>query len=257
MTKFSANLGFLWNDRLLPDGVRSAKAAGFDAVECHWPYEVPATEMNAVLRETGLQMLGINTARGNVDAGEVGLTAVPGRTAEAKAAIDQAVAYADKIGAKNIHAMAGMASGEDAERTFVDNLKYACRLAAESGITILIEPINHYDVPAYFLKTTGQARSIIETVGVDNLKMMFDCYHIQLMEGDLSHRLSNLLPIIGHIQFASAPDRGPPDTGEVNFRYVFRYIDDLGYDAPLGAEYITGGDTEATLGWLTSYGRGG
>lgn len=253
MTRFSANLGFLWNDRPLPEAIRAAEAAGFDAVECHWPFAVPAGETKAALEETEFEMLGINTAPGNIEAGEVGLLALPGREADARAAIDEAVAYARAISARNIHAMAGKASGQEAEQVFVENLGYACRFAADAGVTILIEPINHYDVPDYFLKTTGQARSIIESVGARNLKLMFDCYHVQLMEGDLSHRLADLLPIIGHIQFASAPDRGPPDVGEVNFRHIFRLIDDLGYDVPLGAEYKTGGDTEATLGWLKTF----
>lgn len=248
--KFSANLGFLWSDLSLPDAIRAASRAGFDAVECHWPYAVPAEQVREALTETGLDMLGLNTPRGNVEAGDNGLSALAGRVEEARQAIDDAIAYAAATATANVHVMAGFASGEEAHATFVANLQYACDQAAGHGISILIEPLNHYDAPGYFLSTTTQARSIIEEVATDNLRLMFDCYHVQLMEGDLSHRLAELQPIIGHIQFASVPDRGAPDHGELNYEHVFGVIDDMGYTAPVGAEYKPGPDTEATLGWL-------
>lgn len=248
--KFSANLGFLWNDRPLLDAIRAAKAAGFDAVECHWPYDVPAAETLLTLDETGLKMLGLNTRRGDVGAGENGLSALAGREADARAAIDEAIIYAATIGTPNIHVMAGFASGADAHNTFVENLTYACVKAARHGIIILIEPLNHYDAPDYFLSLTDQAITVIEEVGAPNLKLMFDCYHVQLMEGDLTHRIEKLLPHIGHIQFASVPDRGAPDHGEIDYRHVFQTIAALNYTAPLGAEYKHAGKTEETLGWM-------
>lgn len=255
MPRFSANLGFLWADRALPDAIRAAGAAGFDAVECHWPYDVPSADLIEALGETGLPMLGLNTARGDVEAGEMGLSALPGRTADAHAAIDQALDYARAVDAQNIHVMAGMSEGQQARETFVENLRYASAKAGPHGITILIEPLNRFDAPGYFLSATDQAVSIIEEVSAPNLKLMFDCYHVQRMEGDLDRRLTTLLPIIGHIQFASAPDRGPPDHGEVNFRELFRHLDDLGYAAPLGAEYCVTGRTEDTLDWLKNWDR--
>lgn len=252
-TTFSANLGFLWADRPLPDAIRAAHKAGFDAVECHWPYATPAQDVAAALAETGLKMLGLNTSRGDVSKGENGLAALPGRAMDARQAIDQAIAYARATATANVHVMAGFASGPTAHETFVENLRYACTQAAPNDITILIEPLNHYDAPGYFLSTTDQAAEVIKAVGAANLKLMFDCYHVQLMQGDLSHRLSNLLPIIGHIQFASVPDRGAPDHGEVNYAHIFQVIKDLGYTAALGAEYKPGGDTDATLGWLGTF----
>ncbi|MEN9061393.1 hydroxypyruvate isomerase family protein [Ponticoccus litoralis] len=249
--KFSANLGFLWTDRPLAEAIHAAKAAGFDAVECHWPYDEPVAEVRAALEETGLPMLGLNTRRGDTAAGENGLAALPGREAEARAAIDEALAYARAIGAANVHVMAGFASGAEADAAFVANLSYACEAAHPHGITVLIEPLNHYDAPGYYLATTGHARAVIEAVGAPNLKLMFDCYHVQLMEGDLTNRLKRLLPIIGHIQFAGVPDRGAPDRGEVDFSYMFKVIDALGWAAPMGAEYKPGGPTEDTLGWFT------
>ncbi|MGQ7846723.1 hydroxypyruvate isomerase family protein [Granulosicoccus sp. 3-233] len=248
--KFSANLGFLWNDRPLPEAIRAAKAAGFDAVECHWPYDIPADEVKAALRETGLPMLGLNTRRGDVNAGDNGLSAIPGREAEARAAIDEAIAYATAIGTSKIHVMAGFANGHEAHQCFVANLQYACTQAAPHDITILIEPLNKYDAAGYFLTTTEQALAIIEAVAAPTLKLMFDCYHVQLMEGDLTHRIEALLPWIGHIQFASVPDRGAPDHGEINYDHVFELTRRLGYDSPLGAEYKPGGNTDDTLGWL-------
>ena len=248
--RFSANLGFLWADRPLPDAIHAAKAAGFDAVECHWPYDVPARDVTAALQETGLRMLGLNTRRGDVAGGENGLSALPGRDNDARAAIDEAIAYAVAINTHNIHVMAGFAAGRDAHETFARNLRYACEKAAPHEITILIEPLNKYDAPGYFLTTTRQAVELIDIVGAPNLKLMFDCYHVQLMEGDLTHKLSDLMPYIGHIQFASVPDRGPPDTGEVNYAHIFRAISAIGYDSPLGAEYKPNGPTDDTLGWL-------
>lgn len=248
--RFSANLGFLWTDLPLPDAIRAAKAAGFDAVECHWPYATPTDDVHAALDETGLSMLGLNTARGDVSAGENGLAALPGRDDDARAAIDEAISYARAIGCKAVHVMAGFSSGREAHDTFVANLTYACAQAASRGITILIEPLNRYDAPGYFLTTTKQAVALIDIVGAPNLRLMFDCYHVQLMEGDLSHKLADLMPYIGHIQFASVPDRGPPDTGEVRYDHIFDVIGVLGYGKPLGAEYKPKGRTDDTLGWL-------
>ena len=249
--KFSANLGFLWNDRPLPDAIRAAKATDFDAVECHWPYDVPAADTLAALNETGLKMLGLNTRRGDVGTSDNGLSAIPGREIEARAAIDEAITYAVVIGAANIHVMAGFATGPDAHKVFVENLTYACAVAAPYGITILIEPLNRYDAPGYFLTLTDQAVVVIKEIGAANLKLMFDCYHVQLMEGDLTHRIEKLLPIIGHIQFASVPDRGAPDHGEINYLHVFKTITRLNYSAPLGAEYKYAAKTEDSLGWMS------
>ncbi len=251
--QFSANLGFLWTELSLPDAIDAAKAAGFDAVECHWPYATDPAAVAAALKRTGLPMLGLNTSRGDVAAGENGLSALPGREADARAAINEAVRYAAAIRAANIHVMAGFADGAAAHAAFVENLGYACARAAPQGITILIEPLNGYDAPGYFLRTTDQAVAIMAEVGAQNLKLMFDCYHVQLMQGDLSHRLVALREHIGHIQFASVPDRAAPDHGEIDYAHIFGVIEEMGYDAPLGAEYKPGGPTAPTLGWLARY----
>jgi len=251
--KFSANLGFLWTDRQLDEAIYAAHHAGFDAVECHWPYHMDSAAINAALQETGLVMLGLNTLKGNVEAGENGLLALTGREDEAKQIIDQAIGYAVATNTQNIHVMAGFASGQQAQDCYVKNLSYACEIAAKHGKTILIEPLNHHDAPGYFLSDTCHAREIIQEVGKDNLKLMFDCYHVQIMQGDLCRQLEADMDIIGHIQFASVPDRGAPDNGEIYYPYVFDHIKSLGYASPLGAEYKpANGDTDASLGWLNA-----
>ena len=151
--------------------------------------------------------------------------------------------------------MGGFAEGQDAEDCFIGNLRYAAQKAQAAGRTILIEPLNGYDAPGYFLDHSDKARRIIEAVGAPNLKLMFDCYHIQIIEGDLTRRITANLDIIGHVQFAGVPHRGRPDEGEISYRHVFAHLADLGYTAPLGAEYKPDdGDTDASLGWFSGLG---
>ncbi|MFO6465349.1 hydroxypyruvate isomerase family protein [Jannaschia sp. KMU-145] len=244
--KFSANLGFLWTDRALPDAIRAAKAAGFDAVELHWPYDTPAAETRAALDETGLPCLGLNTRNGTTN----GLGALPGREAEARAAIDEAVTYAREIGAGAVHAMAGFAEGSAADATFRETLAYACDAAPD--LTILIEPLNRHDAPGYFLTTTGQAVVLIDALAKPNLKLMFDCYHVQIMEGDLTRRFGEVRDVVGHVQFAGVPARGRPDEGEIAYDRLLPVLD---WSGPFGAEYKPGGDTGATLDWLRAWPR--
>ena len=246
--KFSANLGFLWADRPLPDAIRAAHAAGFDAVECHWPYETPVAEVQAALAETGLAMLGLNTRRGTTSLGENGLSALPGRQAEARAAIDEALAYAQATGTGAVHVMAGNSSGPRARAAFVAALTHACDKAP--GLTILIEPLNPWNAPGYYLNSTGLAADIIREVARPNLKLMFDCYHVQIIEGDVTRRMAALLPLIGHIQIASVPDRGTPDHGELDYAYVLRRVTELGWTNPIGAEYLPGANHD--LSWLAA-----
>ncbi|GAA5628840.1 2-oxo-tetronate isomerase [Brucella sp. NBRC 12953] len=250
MARFSANLGFLWQQLSLPDAIRAAKQAGFDAVECHWPYAHAAADILTALEETGLAMIGLNTVRGNVEAGDNGLSALPGRQPEARAAIDQAIDYAAALRCANIHVMAGRANGDEAHKAFLANLRYACARASEHGITILIEPLNDRDAPGYFLRNSGQAKAIIDALRLPNLKLMFDCYHIQIIEGDISRRLAALLPVIGHVQIASVPDRAEPDHGELDYMFVLNRLQTLGYARPIGAEYRPSADRQDGLEWL-------
>ncbi|TAU13637.1 isomerase [Rhizobium leguminosarum] len=250
--RFSANLGFLWTDRPLPDAIRAAKLAGFDAVECHWPYAVPFADTKAALEETGLTMLGLNTSRGNTAIGENGLAALPGREADARAAIDEALAYAAGLSAPSVHVMAGNTGGPRARGTFCENLAYACDVTGDKT-TILIEPLNPYNAPGYFLNSTEQAASIIREVGRPNLKLMFDFYHIQIIEGDVTRRFETLLPLIGHVQIASVPDRAAPDHGELDYAFVLHRVRKLGWDQPIGAEYLPETGMPPDTSWLSRY----
>lgn len=246
--QFSANLGFLFREHSLPDAIRAAKAAGFDAVECHWPYDTPVADVNAALSETGLVMLGLNTRTGDT----FGLCAQPD-TAAARAAIDEAVAYAVATKTRNVHVMAGKTEGPEAEARFVANLQYACDQAAPHGIGILIEPLNHFDVPGYFLTGTAHAMRIIGQVDRANVKIMYDCYHMQRMQGEVVNTLQSLLPHVGHVQIAACPDRGAPDHGELDYGHVLPAIAALGWTVPIGAEYKPVGATADSLGWMARF----
>lgn len=252
--RYSANLGFLFTDLPLPQAIHAAKDAGFDAVECHFPYDVPVADVAQALAETGLTMLGLNTWLGDKAAGDFGLAALTGREDEARAAIKQAVDYAVATGTKAIHVMAGRTDGgEAAEATFRANLAYACDMAARHSITILIEPINTRDVPRYHLSRTDHAVRVIGALGKPNLKLMYDCYHMQIMQGDQATNLRELLPVIGHIQIAAVPDRGEPDQGEIDYLWLMQELGRLGYGAPVGAEYKPRAGTLAGLGWLKRF----
>ncbi|MEM1364603.1 MAG: TIM barrel protein [Pseudomonadota bacterium] len=247
---FSANLGFLWTDLDLPAAIHAAATAGFDAVELHWPYNIPAQSVRAALDETGLACLGINTSRGDVSDGDNGLAALTGRADEARAAIDQAVKYADNIDAHAVHVMSGIAEGLDAHSQFVENLRYA---TAQTSRTILIEPLNRHDAPGYFFERLTQAQRLIKDVNAPNLKIMFDCYHVARTEGDVLTRFRQLKDHIGHVQFAAVPTRGAPDHGEIDYRWLLLALHEAGWNKPFGAEYKPGGPTADTLGWLKRF----
>ncbi|MBX2826445.1 MAG: TIM barrel protein [Gammaproteobacteria bacterium] len=252
MVRLSANLGFLWQELSLPEAIRQAARAGFDAVECHWPFSVDPDDINAAVSDAGIPLIGLNTLRGDAAAGDNGLCALPQRVGEARDSIDQAVTYAQATGVSAIHVMAGIASGASARQTFMENLEYAAGQAGSSGITILIEPLNHHDAPGYFLQTSAQAAQLIEELNLPNVKLMFDCYHLQIMEGDLTRRLHALAPITGHIQFAGVPARSEPDVGELNYAHLFQEIEKSGYTGFVGAEYKPTASTDEGLGWMTT-----
>lgn len=255
MPNLSANLGFLWPDRPLLQRVEAASHAGFRAVELHWPYEVPAAEMKAACSGQGLTLLGLNTVVGDAARGDRGLGAQVGREAEFQAAVDQSIAYCRASGAGAIHCMAGVVPEEQrpaARETFLRNLEAAAAKAAD--LTLLLEPLNPRDMPGYFYSTVGEAASIIAELGLSNVKLMFDVYHVGVTEGDVLTRLERHLPIIGHIQVAAVPSRAEPDEGEIAYADVFRAIDALGYEGWVGAEYKPRGDTDAGLGWTAALG---
>lgn len=255
--RYSANLGFLFTELALPEAVRAAHAAGFDALECHFPYETPPEELNAALNETGLRMLALNTWPGDRDAGDFGLCALPDRVDEARREIDRAVAYAAAASMDAVHVMAGRTDGgAQAEACYVANLRHACETAGAHGMQVLIEPINTRDVPGYHLSGTDHAERVMDAVGDGRLRILFDCYHMQIMQGDLVRTIERLLPRIGHVQIAAVPDRGEPDRGEVDYRWLLRHLAECGYAGLVGAEYRPRdpvGGTASGLGWLSSF----
>ncbi len=247
--RLSANLGFLWKDLELPDAIHAAVQAGFDAVELHYPYDTPADAVRRALDETGLPLLSLNTDRG----GAMGLAAVPGQQAQARAQIDQAIEYAGRVGAGMVHVLAGNADGERARATFTDNLRYALDQVQDSELTLLIEPLCPAAAPGYYLNTTILASDIITEIGSDKLRLMFDCYHVHDIDGDVIARATDLRDIIGHVQIAAVDDRGAPDHGPLDYVAFVRHLQDIGYQGDIGAEYIPSAKTvEETLGWMTA-----
>ncbi|HEY8563942.1 MAG TPA: TIM barrel protein [Beijerinckiaceae bacterium] len=257
MPRFSANLGFLWPERPLLARIEAAAAAGFEAVELHWPYDVPAEAVRATCAERGVRLLALNTPVGDAAAGEFGLAAVPGREADFAAAFDQAVRYTVAIGAGAIHVMAGVVEPgqrDAARETFRRNLARAVDAADAHGLTLLLEPINQRDKPNYFYDRVEEAAQLIAAVGSPRLRLMFDCYHVQVGQGDVLRRLEAHLPVIGHVQIAAAPSRAEPDEGELAYGAVFETLDALGYEGFVGCEYRPRGDTDAGLAWAQRLG---
>jgi len=248
----SANISIMYPELPFLDRFAAAAADGFRAVECWFPYDHSAGRIDALLRENGLRMVGINTAPGN--AGEWGLAALPGRHADFAAALSQALDYAATCGSA-VHVMAGMVGGmprAEAEAAYLASLERAVDLAAGSGVQLLIEALNSRDRPGYFLSRSDQAAAILARPGLESLRLMFDCYHVQIEEGDLVTRLRRHYPLIGHVQIASVPDRTEPDQGEVNYAYVLSELRRLGWTGWVGAEYRPRTTTREGLGWIAA-----
>lgn len=250
MPPISANLGFLWTHLALPDAVAQAAHAGFDAVECHWPYATPTIDLRRALRSAGLPMLSLNTSPG--PAGGFGLTAVPDQSRAARAAFDQALAYATATQVPMIHVMAGIADGAAALSTLRSALADFAPCAAAADVTLLIEPINRHDVPGYALHHPDQAADVIAAIGAPNLRMMADCYHIGRMGLDVLATLDAYLPVIGHVQVAGLPHRDAPDRGPVPVAAIARHLAARGYRGAIGAEYRPDDATTPDMGWLRS-----
>lgn len=250
MAKLSANLGYLWPELDLLDAIDAAEAAGFDAVEVHWPYITHALDVALKLESLQIPMISLNTVAGDLAQGDFGLAAVPERESDARSAIDKAFAYAVDTSCKFVHVLAGKTEGAAAAKTFETNLSYAAERGDEFGVGVLIEPLNTDDNPGYFLNYVDQAAQAITNVGASNVKILFDCYQTQKMEGDLLRRFRENFDLIGHVQIASVPDRASPDRGEVDYITLLREIDELGYKGHIGAEYKPVGRTEETLDWM-------
>jgi hydroxypyruvate isomerase len=254
MPRFAANLSMMFTEAPFLDRFALAKKAGFEGVEFLFPYAFPAADVKARLQDNGLALALFNTPAGDWDGGERGLACLPDRVADFRAGVTKAIEYATVLGAPMVHCMAGLApagaTDADLRRTYVANLKHAAAEFKRAGLKAVIEPINHYDIPRYYLNRSSQAISVMDEVGADNLLLQYDIYHAQRTEGELAGTMEKLLPRIGHMQLADNPGRHEPGTGEINYDFLFKHIDRIGYRGWIGCEYKPAGATEAGLGWF-------
>jgi hydroxypyruvate isomerase len=254
MPKFCANLSLMFNELSFLDRFAAARAANFDAVEFLFPYAFEAEQITQRLSRYKLQLVLHNLPAGDWAAGERGIACDPRRVGEFQDSVELAIEYGLDLGVKQLHCLAGkMPPNVPRERvhaTYVANLQFAAEQLRQHGLNLLIEPINDRDIPGYFLTGSAQAAAIIAECGADNLFLQYDIYHMQRMEGDLAETIRARLPLIRHMQLADVPGRHEPGTGEINFPFLFRLIDELGYDGWIGCEYIPQGDTASGLGWM-------
>lgn len=257
MPRFSANLSMLFGEHDFLDRFDAAAKAGFRGVEYLGPYDHSAEEVAARLKKNGLTQVLFNVPSGNWAGGERGIAVLPDRVDEFRAGVEKAIAYAKALGCTQVNCLAGIAPAgvarEELETVFVENLKFAADMLGEAGIRLLIEPINTRDIPGFFLTGTQQALDLIEKVGSPNLWLQYDIYHMQIMEGDLARAIEANLSRIAHIQLADNPGRHEPGTGEINYPFLYDFIDRLGYDGWIGAEYKPKAGTEAGLGWFEKF----
>ncbi|WP_183677987.1 MULTISPECIES: 2-oxo-tetronate isomerase [unclassified Janthinobacterium] len=255
MLNFAANLSLLFTELPFLDRFAAARAAGFDAVEFLFPYAIEKRQIAARLEQHQLQLALFNLPPGDWEQGERGIACDPRRNEEFRAGVRLAIDYAQALGATRLHCMAGIVpagmSLERARQSMIGNLQYAADACRPHGIEVLIEPINHYDMPGYFLHHSQQAADIIADCQRNNVFLQYDIYHMQRMEGELSNTIRTLLPLIRHIQIADTPGRHEPGTGEINYRHLFNLLDQIGYKGWVGCEYRPTGDTLAGLAWRT------
>ena len=257
MPRFAANLTMLFTEQPFLDRFELAAKAGFKAVEFLFPYAFEAREIRERLDANGLQLVLHNLPAGDWDAGERGIACHPDRVEEFQAGVERAIVYAQALGVGQLNCLAGKvpagAHPDDplSGTTFVENLRHAAAALKKAGLRLLIEPINTFDIPGFYLNRTAQAAAILAEVGADNLFIQYDIYHAQRMEGELAATVAKHLPHIGHIQLADNPGRHEPGTGEINHEFLFAHLDRIGYSGWLGAEYKPSTPiTEASLGWL-------
>ena len=259
MLKFAANLATLFTEIDYPHRFAAAAQAGFKGVESLLPYGESIADTRDWLAAGDLELVLINMPAGDWESGERGLTCLPDRVSEFRDGMGLAMEYAQALGCRNIHAVAGLvpdaANRVACEDTYRENLAWAADQLAPLALNLMIEPINgKRDAPGMFLQTTDQARAIMAELIRPNLRLQFDVYHVQIKEGDLVRRFEDCLADIGHVQIANPPDRREPDDGEINFPYLFSAMEAAGYDGWIGCEYHPRAGTRAGLGWGADYG---
>ena len=257
MPNFAANLSMMFTEVPFLDRFKAAADAGFRAVEFLFPYQHAPNEIATRLQENNLTQALFNLAPGDWEKGERGQGILPGCEQAFADSLELAISYAKALKCEQVHCMAGIApqavTRETLNEVFIFNLRHAAARLANENIRALIEPINYYDIPGYFLNTQAQARDIIERVGSDNLFLQQDLYHCQIMEGNLAQKIRDYQDIVCHYQIAGTPGRHEPDVGEINYPFLFDLIDELGYDGYIGCEYRPKGETIAGLTWIESY----
>ncbi len=257
MPRLAANLSVMFTELAFLERFEAAAKAGFKGVEYLFPYDYPAPDLARRLAANSLENVLFNLPPGDWDKGERGIAAIPGRQAEFEGSLDQALHYARALGCRRLHAMAGIppagAGKEDCQAVFIGNIKKAAAHFAADGITVLIEPINGRDMPGYFLQKQDHALAILDAVGEANVALQMDLYHCQVAEGDLVTKIRRNIGLIDHFQIAGVPERGEPDSGEINYPYLFKLIDSLGYEGWIGCEYRPKTETIAGLAWARPF----
>jgi len=257
MPKFAANLTMLYHELEFVARFEAAANSGFRGVEFLFPYGYEKEQLAEQLAKHRLSQVLHNLPAGDWAGGERGIAILPSRVGEFQDGVGQAIEYATALGCKQLNCLAGIrpagVSAEQARQTLVDNLKFAAPKLGAAGVKLLIEPINTRDIPGFFLSGTGQARSIIDEVGSPNLYLQYDIYHMQIMEGDLATTIERNLTKIRHLQLADNPGRNEPGTGEINYPFLFQFLERIGYDGWIGCEYKPKTTTDAGLAWVRRY----
>jgi len=258
MTKLAANLTMLFTELPFIERFRAAAQANFKAVEFLFPYAFEPAQIAEQLRKNELELVLHNLPAGNWEAGERGIACHPDRVGEFRQGVDEAIRYAKVLGVRQLNCLVGIqppgVSAAAARETLVANLKFAADKLQAEGIALLIEPINYFDIPGFFLNTTKQAAELIASTGSNNLFVQYDIYHMQRMEGELANTIKANLSLIRHVQLADNPGRFEPGTGEINYRFLFRYLDEIGYQGWIGCEYKPKVGTVEGLGWRAAHG---
>lgn len=257
MVKFAANLTMMFTEWSFLDRFEAAATEGFSAVEYLFPYDVPAEAIAERLKQFDLTQVMFNMPPGDWAAGERGIAAQPNRFDEFKSGVAKALDYAEATDARRLHIMAGLADATSREAwdNYRRAISYGAEKCAEKGIEVLLEPINGRSMPGYFLNDFGVAERTIAELQLPNVKLQYDVFHRQIIHGDIVEGLRRLLPIVGHIQIASVPERHEPAGGEVNYPYIFSWLDANGYDGYVGCEYNPAAGTRNGLGWFDPYRR--
>ncbi|MDO6563093.1 TIM barrel protein [Amphritea sp. 1_MG-2023] len=254
MPDFAVNLSMLFTEVPLIDRFAAAANAGFSRVEIQFPYVLPAADIAQQLQQHKQQLVLLNAPAGDTQKGDIGIACHPHRITEFRQGVAQAIDYAKELNCPNINVLSGIAPVDYdtnlIEKTFIDNLKFCAEQMAEADIQLLVEAINTQDVPGFFLHTSQQALHLFDAVEHANIKLQYDIYHMQIMEGNVIHTLKKHLNNIGHIQFADVPGRHEPQTGELNFRNIFQALDDMGYSGVTSLEYKPSVSTTESLHWL-------